>query len=94
MSKKITLYTKGYCPYCKRAKSLLKQQGVSEWTEYDLEIVPERLDEMLRRSNGHRTVPQIFIDETHIGGSDYLYDLIKSGKLDAVLQSDSALQSE
>jgi len=76
MKTSITLYTKGYCPFCKRAKSLLAQQNITEWTEYDLEVVPERLDEMITRSNGRRTVPQIFIGDKHIGGSDDLYDLI------------------
>jgi len=85
MKPQITLYTKGYCPFCKRAKSLLTEQGVTEWTEHDLEAVPERLEEMLVRSGGRRTVPQVFIGETHIGGSDDLYDFIASGKLKALL---------
>lgn len=85
MKKQITLYTKGYCPYCKRAKALLTQLNITEWTEYDLEVAPERLAEMLTRSNGRRTVPQVFIGEQDIGGSDDLYDLIASGQFDAVL---------
>lgn len=87
MNKPITLYTKGYCPFCKRAKTLLTQQGITDWTEYDLELEPNRLNEMLTRSSGHRTVPQIFIDNEHIGGSDDLYDLIASGKFEAVLKA-------
>jgi len=85
MNTQITIYTKGYCPFCKRAKALLSQQNITEWTEYDLERVPERLAEMLKRSNGRRTVPQIFIGDQHIGGSDDLYDLISSGKFDEIL---------
>ena len=90
MTAPITLYTKGYCPFCKRAKSLLAQQNITEWTEYDLEVVPERLGEMVTRSNGRRTVPQIFIGNQHIGGSDDLYDLIASGQFDAVLNTANA----
>ncbi len=90
MNKPITLYTKGYCPYCKRAKALLAGQNVTQWTEYDLEVEPERLNEMLTLSNGRRTVPQIFFGDQHIGGSDDLYDLIKSGKFEAILKAATA----
>lgn len=90
MKRSITLYTKGYCPFCKRAKSLLAQQNITEWTEYDLEVVPERLGEMMTRSNGRRTVPQIFIGDQHIGGSDDLYDLIASGNFNVVLNTTEA----
>ena len=90
MKTRITLYTKGYCPFCKRAKSLLAQQNITEWTEYDLEVVPERLGEMMTRSNGRRTVPQIFIGDQHIGGSDDLFDLIASGKFAALLKTADA----
>jgi len=90
MKRSITLYTKGYCPFCKRAKSLLAQQNITEWTEYDLEVVPERLGEMITRSNGRRTVPQIFIGDQHIGGSDDLYKLISSGNFNVVLNTTDA----
>ncbi len=82
---KITLYTMGHCPFCARAKALLKSKGVTDWTEYDLEIVPEKRAEMERRSGGRRTVPQIFIGDTHVGGSDDLYALEAAGGLDPLL---------
>lgn len=86
MKRNITLYTKGYCPYCARAKALLRAKGVTDWTEYDLEVVPEKLGEMVARSNGRRTVPQIFIDGDHVGGSDDLQALDAAGRLDRRLK--------
>ena len=82
----IVLYTKGYCPYCHRAKALLKAKGVKSFTEYDLEVSPHKFDEMRRRSHGARTVPQIFINGDHIGGSDDLAALNRAGHLDALLK--------
>jgi len=84
MQPEIILYTKDYCPYCHQAKALLKSKGVT-FTEYDVAEDPERFTEMLERSNGGRTVPQIFIGETHIGGATDLYALDKAGKLDPLL---------
>lgn len=82
----ITLYTKDYCPYCVKAKTLLKQKGVeSQVTEIDVTHDANALQEMLAKSNGKRTVPQIFIGETHVGGCDDLYALNSAGKLDALL---------
>lgn len=81
----ITLYTMGHCPFCARAKALLKCKGVTEWTEYDLEVVPGKRAEMEARSGGRRTVPQIFIGDTHIGGSDDIYALEAAGGLDPLL---------
>ena len=86
----ILLYTMGHCPYCARAKALLRKKGVTAWEEYDLEIVPEKRAEMLARSGGRRTVPQIFIGDTHIGGSDDLSLLDAAGGLDALLAKKSA----
>lgn len=83
MTPTIILYTKGYCPYCKRAKALLSSKGVT-FTEHDLVLTPELTEEMITRS-GRRTVPQIFIGDTHVGGSDDLFALDKAGKLDALL---------
>lgn len=79
----ITLYTKGYCPYCHRAKALLDAKSVA-YEEFDLTKLPHLTDEMITRS-GRTTVPQIFIDGRHIGGSDDLAALEASGKLDALL---------
>lgn len=81
---KVELYTKGHCPYCKRAKALLEQKNV-EYTEYPIDIQPELRDEMIERANGGYTVPQIFIDSQHIGGCDDMMALESQGKLAALL---------
>jgi glutaredoxin 3 len=81
---KVELYTKGHCPYCKRAKALLEQKSV-EYTEYPIDIQPELRDEMIERANGGYTVPQIFIDSQHIGGCDDMMALESQGKLDSLL---------
>jgi len=80
----IVLYTKDYCPYCKHAKALLKRKGVT-FTEYDVLTNPARLAEMIERSNGGRTVPQIFIGDTHVGGADDMIALDRKGGLDPLL---------
>jgi glutaredoxin 3 len=79
----VVLYTTGWCPYCQRARKLLEKKGVS-YTEVDIESAPEKRAEMQARS-GRRTVPQIFIGDTHVGGCDDLHDLEDEGKLDALL---------
>lgn len=81
----ILLYTMGHCPYCARAKALLREKGITEWEEYDLEIVPEKRGEMLAKAGGRYTVPQIFIGDIHVGGSDDLFNLNASGGLDRLL---------
>jgi glutaredoxin 3 len=81
----ITIYTKGWCPYCQAAKALLKRKGAA-FTEHDVEQDPAALKEMLDRSGGRRTVPQIFIGETHVGGSDDLHALDARGGLDPLLK--------
>jgi glutaredoxin 3 len=82
----ITLYTKDYCPYCTKAKALLKQKGVeSRIREIDITHDEKLQAEMLEKSGGKRTVPQIFIGDTHVGGCDDLYALNTAGKLDALL---------
>jgi glutaredoxin 3 len=81
---KIEIYTTALCPYCRLAKALLDKKGVA-YAEYAVDAEPGRLDEMLKRSNGRRTVPQIFIDGQGIGGSDDLHALDRRGKLDALL---------
>jgi len=82
----ILLYTMGHCPYCARAKALLRKKGVVDWDEYDLETAPEKRAEMIAKSGGVRTVPQIFIGDTHIGGSDNLYALDAAGGLGRLLE--------
>ncbi len=85
MSHSIVLYTKSYCPYCKMAKALLTRKGVS-YTEYEVIEQPEKLEEMVQRSNGGRTVPQIFIGDVHVGGGTDLVNLDEAGKLDPLLK--------
>ncbi|MDT0582362.1 MULTISPECIES: glutaredoxin 3 [Alteromonadaceae] len=82
---KVELYTKGYCPYCKRAKALLSQKGV-EFSDVEIDKDPERRPEMIERANGRTTVPQIFIGDTHVGGCDDLFALESAGKLDSLLK--------
>ena len=82
----ILMYTMGHCPYCARAKALLSKKGVQSWEDYDLEIVPEKRAEMLEKSGGRRTVPQIFIGDRHVGGADDLFALDAAGGLDPLLK--------
>lgn len=84
MTKETTIYTSQICPYCVRAKSLLTSKGV-EYLEIDVSRDPELREEMIKRSGGRKTVPQIFIEEYHVGGCDDLYLLEQQGKLDALL---------
>ena len=80
----IEIYTKFGCGYCFRAKRLLESKGV-EYVEHDITMGGPKRDEMLQRAPGARTVPQIFIGETHIGGSDDLAALERAGTLDRML---------
>lgn len=80
----VVIYTKPTCPYCVRAKMLLAQKGV-DFTEVDIAAQPERRDEMIAKANGGHTVPQIFIDDQHIGGCDDMFVLEQSGRLDSLL---------
>ena len=82
--KSVIIYTTPICPYCARAKSLLGKKGVA-YREVDVMMDEKALDEMLAKSGGARTVPQIFIGETHVGGSDELHALERDGKLDRLL---------
>ena len=79
-----TIYTKFGCGYCYRAKRLLDSKGV-EYTEHDITMGGPKRAEMLERAPNARTVPQIFIGDTHVGGSDDLAALESEGKLDAML---------
>ncbi len=81
---KVTIYTKMFCPYCTRAVSLLKSKGV-EIHEIDAGMDTARREEMIQRSKGGRTFPQIFIGDTHIGGCDDMLALERDGKLDPLL---------
>lgn len=84
MAAKVEIYTKFYCGYCHRAKRLLDSKGV-DYTEYDITMGGPKRDEMRERAPGAMTVPQIFIDDQAIGGSDDLARLERDGKLDALL---------
>jgi len=84
MSVKVEMYTTAVCPFCVRAKQLLKQKGVDQVDEIRVDLDPDRRDEMMTRT-GRRTVPQIYIGETHVGGCDDLYALEHAGKLDPLL---------
>lgn len=82
----ITIYSKPACPYCDRAKLLLQQKG-QIWTEINVQTDPGQRAEMLAKSGGRTTVPQIFINGTHVGGCDDLYALDKKGELDKLLKN-------
>lgn len=84
MTAKVEIYTKFGCPYCVRAKHLLETKGVS-YSEYDVTMGGAKREEMVARAPGARTVPQIFINDVAIGGSDDLRELDYEGKLDALL---------
>ena len=82
--KPVRIYTTPICPYCVRAKSLLRKKGV-EVEEVDVLMDMQAREEMESRSGGARSVPQIFIGDTHVGGCDELYALERDGKLDPLL---------
>jgi glutaredoxin 3 len=81
---KVEIYTKFTCGFCFRAKALLEKKNVS-FEETDISMGGSKREEMIQRSGGRMTVPQIFIDDRHIGGSDDLAALDQSGELDALL---------
>ena len=83
---KVEIYTKWGCGYSVRAKALLARKGVA-FEEYDITMGGPKRAEMLQRAPGRTTVPQIFIDGRHVGGSDDLYELERSGQLDPLLSA-------
>lgn len=83
---KIEIYTSPFCGFCYRAKSLLKNKDV-DFEEVDIMFHPGRKPEMMERAGGRHTVPQIFIDDVHIGGCDELYTMDSQGKLDPLLNA-------
>lgn len=89
MTAKVEIYTKFACPYCVRAKYLLDEKGVV-YHEHDVTMGGARRDEMLARAPGARTVPQIFINDVAIGGSDDLHALDRQGKLNDMLADSPA----
>lgn len=80
----VVMYTTNWCPYCERARRLLRSKGAA-FDEIDVESAAEKRAEMISRS-GRRTVPQIFIGDQHVGGSDDLYELDAAGGLDPLLK--------
>ncbi|OIO70128.1 MAG: glutaredoxin 3 [Zetaproteobacteria bacterium CG_4_9_14_3_um_filter_49_83] len=81
---KIEVYSGDYCPYCVRAKTLLKKKNL-EFIEYNVQLEPERRQEMAARAPGVRTIPQIFINDRHVGGCDDLYALERKGEIESWL---------
>ena len=82
----VTIYTRAFCPFCTRAVALLNEKG-ADFEEIDAGMDPDKKQEMIQRANGGRTVPQIFVGETHVGGCDDLFALERSGKLDPLLDA-------
>lgn len=80
----VIVYSKAQCPYCVRAKELLQHKGI-EFEEVRIDLDPSKLEEMLAKSDGRRTVPQIFINDKGIGGFDDLWALEQQGKLGELL---------
>ena len=81
---RVEIYTKMFCGYCTAAKRLLAGKGV-EYEEYDITLGGPKRAEMLQRANGRTSVPQIFIDGRHVGGSDDIHALDDDGRLDPML---------
>jgi glutaredoxin 3 len=84
MTAKVEIYTWSTCPFCIRAKALLNKKGI-EFTDYCIDGDEEAREKMSQRANGRRSVPQIFINDQHIGGCDDIYALERSGELDNLL---------
>jgi glutaredoxin 3 len=81
---KVTIYTTPFCPYCYSAKALLKRKNV-DFSEIDVSFDAQERQRMMAKARGRRSVPQIFIGETHVGGSDELHALERQGRLDPLL---------
>ncbi|MBD2501831.1 glutaredoxin 3 [Anabaena azotica] len=86
MAAKVEIYTWATCPFCIRAKNLLNKKGV-EFVEYGIDGDEEARAKMAQRANGRRSVPQIFINDRHVGGCDDIHALESKGKLDELLAS-------
>jgi len=82
---KVTMYTTGVCPFCRMAERLLESKGVSSIEQVRIDLEPEKRAEMMQKT-GRRTVPQIYIGDTHVGGFDDLAALDHAGKLDGLLK--------
>jgi len=84
---KVVMYSTAVCPYCIRAEQLLTKKGVREIEKVRVDLEPERFAEMMTLSKGRRTVPQIFIGDTHVGGYDDMVDLDMDGELMPLLEA-------
>ena len=81
---RVLMYSTAVCPYFQRAEQLLARKGVTDIDKVRIDLEPERREEMMQKT-GRRSVPQIYIGETHVGGCDELYELERQGKLDSLL---------
>lgn len=81
----VVIYSTLLCPYCNRAKALLRKKGVA-FTEIDVGMDAQKRSEMMTRAHGRHTVPQIFIGDRHVGGCDDLHELDNQGQLDLLLE--------
>lgn len=81
----VLMYCTAICPYCVRAEQLLRRKGIDGIEKVRVDLEPDRFQEMMQRAQGRRTVPQIFIGETHVGGYDDMLELEMAGKLDPLL---------
>lgn len=88
MTPKILIFTTNWCPFCRRAKALFTEKGV-KWTEHDIEDDPAQR-QVMEEATGQSTVPQIFINGKHIGGSDDLLELNAKGELDKLLAGEAS----
>lgn len=77
----VVIYTKSWCGHCMEVKALLRRCGVANWTEFNIEALLEKKREMIQRAGGGTSVPQVFIDGEHVGGSTELHDLDHVGRL-------------
>jgi len=87
MSRKVTMYSTGVCPFCQMAERLLRAKGVAAIEKIRVDLEPERRAEMMEKT-GRRTVPQIYIGETHVGGFEELAALDHAGRLDGMLRGE------
>ena len=83
---KVMMYSTGVCPFCRMAERLLESKGITAIEKVRIDLEPEKRKEMMEKT-GRRTVPQIYIGETHVGGYDDLAALENAGRLDALLKS-------
>ena len=87
MTNNIIVYSSNFCHYCVQAKKLLERLNLS-YQEINIQNFPEKREEMLSKSNGKRTVPQIFVNDYHVGGYDELNTLVQKGEFDSILMNE------